>query len=135
MVTGLLLQFLNLGFVSEDIDMALRTRPLSFFPTIALPKLSRMRGRKWTRLVERVADLPETHPEVMAYTLLMRRLGEQVNIAQAGLCVMPSCVECALEILELHDGSERDLMEQYHHALDEVQSFVAGLEKAVTRAA
>lgn len=112
--------------------MAIQARTFSLFPTAFLPRLGRMRGRRWMRLVERVAELPETHPEYMAYTLMMRRLAAQVEM---GLCVEPGCVTCALEILECYEGSERDLLDAYHATLGEVQRFVAGIEQVQVRAA
>ena len=101
----------------------------SLFPTYALPKLLRVRGRKWARLVKRVASLPETHPEHMAYTFLMRTLDDRLRPEEGHVCMMPGCVTCALDILERYPGSERDLIREYHYALDQVRSYLASLEK------
>lgn len=115
--------------------MASLARTFSLFPIASLPRLSRLRGRRWMRLVEHIAELPETHPEYMAYTLMMRRLAVQVETNVVGLCVEPGCVTCALEILECYEGTERDLLDAYHVTLGEVRRFVAGIKQVEVRAA
>lgn len=109
--------------------MISQMRVFSLFPMGVLPYLGRDRGRRWARLVEHIAKLPETHPEHMAYTLLVRRLAHHVRCTGGGLCVIPTCMTCMREILEHYKGSERDLMELYRHALVEVEDVLAGLER------
>jgi hypothetical protein len=109
--------------------MTAQPRTASLFPRIAIPRLARMHGRKWSRLVNRVADLPETHPEHLAYTLMIRRLAHLSGSNHASVCVMPGCVTCALDILERYDGSERDLIDEYHHTLDEVKAYLVSVEE------
>lgn len=113
--------------------MASLPRTFTLFPTFALPKLGRMRGRKWARMVERVADLSATHPEHMAYTLMMRRLTQIVGARDAHLCFEPGCVTCALDVLERYQGSERELMQEYHATLNEVKVFVVGTQEVAAR--
>lgn len=111
--------------------MASMPRTFTLFPSFALPRLGRMRGHKWARLVERVAELPATDPEHMAYTLMMRRLSHLVGPKDSHVCFQPGCVTCALDVLERYGGSERDLMAQYRATLDEVRAFVVGAREAV----
>ena len=115
--------------------MASMPRTFTLFPTFALPKLGRMRGRRWSRLVERVANLPATDPEHMAYTLMMRRLSHLVGPRDSHVCFEPGCVTCALDVLKRYQGSERDLMQEYHTTLNEVKAFVVQSEAIVARRA
>jgi len=108
--------------------MSAQSRVSSLFPSILLPKLAHAHGRKWARLVERVANLPETHPEYLAYTLMIRRLAHLTASNQTCICVEPGCIRCAVNILERYDGSERDLIEEYRHTLEEIKSYLAGVE-------
>ena len=108
--------------------MTVKSRASSLFPSILLPKLAHVHGRKWARLVDRVASLSETHPEHLAYTLMIRRLAHLTGSHHASVCVVPGCVRCAIAILERYDGSERDLIEEYRHTLDEVKTYLAELE-------
>lgn len=113
--------------------MAAHTGSFAIFPSISLFKLSRMHGRRWMRLVNRVSELPETHPEHMAYTYLMRRLGHQLG-TDSNVCVVPGCANCAVEILERYQGNERDLLVEYNNALSEVQAFVTDVRRVARRA-
>ena len=106
----------------------------SLFPSYALPRLRRMRGNKWSKLVKSIERLPEEHPEHMAFTLMMRRLRGSLNQAEA-LCMMPGCANCAREVLEQYQGSERRLLAEYKNTLKEVQSFLGTLEVQVAMVA
>lgn len=108
--------------------MTVKSRVSSLFPSILLPKLAHVYGRKWARLVNRVAGLPETHPEHLAYTLMIRRLAHLTGSHHASVCVVPGCVNCAIAVLECYDGSERDLIDEYRHTLDEVKTYLAEFE-------
>ena len=44
------------------------------FPSSMIPKLGDLRETKWQQLVQRVADLPEVHPDRLAFVLMMIRL-------------------------------------------------------------
>ena len=44
------------------------------FPPKLIPQLRDLRGDEWRQLIDRVAKLPETHPDSMAFSLLMIRL-------------------------------------------------------------
>ena len=110
--------------------MICATQSLSLFPAYALPRLRRKRGRKWSRLVGRIARLTEVHPEYMAFTLMLRRLAHLLSPNKGKLCMEPGCVTCALDVLAHYDGNERDLINEYHRTLNEVQGFLATLSPA-----
>jgi hypothetical protein len=44
------------------------------FPSHVIPKLRDSRGEAWGELVDRVARLPEDHPEALAFSLMMIQL-------------------------------------------------------------
>ena len=45
----------------------------------AVPKLKDLRGARWRALVERIAVLPPTHPDALAFALLMIRVNDCVK--------------------------------------------------------
>jgi hypothetical protein len=107
----------------------------ALLPSFALRKLQRSRGNKWARLVEGIAQLPETHPQHLAYTLMIRRLFHLVHTSARRPCFRPGCALCALETLELYQGSERELLETYDRTLAEVQDCLGVMEEARKAAA
>lgn len=109
--------------------MGIQARRFSLFPLASIARLKPVSGGKWVNLVKGVAELPETHPRYMAYTLLMRQLYEEVGPNADSPCMVPSCVDCALNVLKHYDGSERQLLAAYRRALAQVDGFLAGLEE------
>ena len=44
------------------------------FPNYIVPMLRDMRGPEWRDLVDRVVELPDNHPEFLAFVLTMIRV-------------------------------------------------------------
>jgi hypothetical protein len=81
--------------------------------------LQAQRGRNWIRLVDHIQTLPVSAPEVMAFSLMLRRLRRGASLGRA-LYNEPGCAMCAAEILSYYDGSEKELIRFYQKTLDEV---------------
>lgn len=90
------------------------------FPRFAVNRLSRRVDEPWGQLVSRVNDLPRTSPERIAYGLTLRRLSETVGFDWRQDHLMESCALCARDLRAAFSGSERDLMNLYYEALEEV---------------
>jgi hypothetical protein len=91
----------------------------TFYPSFGLNKLRNQKGRRWGELVDWLSTLPEGTPEVMAFTLMMRRLSHTHNLDQTA-CSDPFCALCAAAIVDSIQGGEEFLMAAYHASLADV---------------
>jgi hypothetical protein len=84
-----------------------------------MKSLQAQRGKSWIRLVDHIQTLPISAPEVMAFSLMLRRLRRHASLSRS-LYDEPGCAMCAAEILSYYDGSEKELIRFYQKTLDEV---------------
>ena len=107
----------------------------TLYPTYAVQHLRAMKGKGWRRLIDRVARLPVVHPEAIAFTLMIRRLGALIGSKGRMFRMDVECVLDIVELLKRYEGTERDLLDEYRHTLVEVESFLNGQRKMARIAA
>jgi len=98
----------------------------SLFPSSGVEQLRCARGSLWAELVEHVVSLPSLHPDVMAFTLMIRRLQHDL-----GLDIHTDCVICVAQAASRFEGSDDDLMGLYMGALDEINAVFAAMQSKV----
>jgi hypothetical protein len=94
------------------------------FPAYVIPKLKDLRGSEWRRLVERVAKLPEAHPESLAFSLMMIRLDGCMNCQTDSFKAMRGCALCAMQNIRRFKGSDRELLKLYQSARQEIEEYL-----------
>ena len=57
-------------------DAVLDGKAELFFPAYLIPSLRDLRGDSWRELVDRVSMLSDTHPDSLAFVLMMINLGD-----------------------------------------------------------
>ena len=90
-----------------------------YFPFFGLLNLRRRRSEHWADIVDRVSTLSRTDPEVIAFSLLMKRLRSET--VHGGLCHDNFCATCAARLVDTYSGSEQDLITLYYRGVDEVK--------------
>ena len=81
------------------------------FPHRCVSALRRLRDRPWQELVERIAKLPETHEDSLAFSLMMIKLCNCLKCdlgsykASLGCC---ACAQRAINCLLYTSPSPRD---------------------------
>lgn len=94
----------------------------------AVPKLNDLRGPRWRALVERVAALPSTHPDALAFALMMVRLNGCVACTAQRYRERDGCANCSRFVLTtLAKESEASLLARFRAAQKEV---AASLQEA-----
>ena len=94
------------------------------FPARVIPSLLNERGESWRLLVESIlASGPETL-EIMAFTLLMVRIGNCTLCNSDSYRAMHGCVQCAKQALHRYRGSDDDLIIQFDIAKTEVRDYL-----------
>ncbi len=95
------------------------------FPPHAIPRLARSRGERWRELVERVNSLPPDDPECLGFSLMMIRLDGCLSCETDSFRAMRGCTACALQTLHRFKGSDQDLLQRYHKAVQDVRAYLA----------
>ncbi|MEJ5200062.1 MAG: hypothetical protein WHX53_14170 [Anaerolineae bacterium] len=96
------------------------------FPPRLITSLRDLRGREWADLVTRVAKLPETDPDSLAFTLMMIRLAGCVKCHEGSFKYMRGCQLCATQTVMQFKGSDADLVALYQKARRDVDAYLAG---------
>ena len=96
------------------------------FPPRLISSLRDLRGPDWAALVERVAKLPETDPESLAFTMMMIRLDGCVKCHEGSFKYMRGCQLCATQTVMQFKGTDADLLELYTKARRDVDAYLAG---------
>ena len=100
------------------------------FPSNVIPALRDASGPAWRGLVDRVAGLEDTHPESLAFALMMIRLDGCLECETDSFRAMRGCPACALQTVRRFRGKERELVKLYQAALKEVQLYLARAKTA-----
>ncbi len=95
------------------------------FPNYAIPHVSEARGERWSALVKRVAALPETHEEVLAFMLMMIRLNGCLPCETDSYRAMRGCIMCSLQTLRRFKETDDELLAMYQAALDDTRAHLA----------
>lgn len=101
------------------------------FPAHVIPELNTMRGDTWRELVNRIANLPESSEEVVAFMLMMVRLNGCLDCETDSYRAMRGCGACTKQTLRRYKGSDEALNNAYERALADVRKF---MEKTVPTA-
>jgi hypothetical protein len=94
------------------------------FPPYAIAPLKDLRGPEWRALVERVAPLPETDPDSLAFSLMMMRLDGCLNCETDSYKAMRGCVQCAIQTIRRFKESDRELLRLYDEAHSDVEAYL-----------
>mgnify|MGYP005845323685 CR=1 FL=1 len=71
--------------------------------------------------MDRVAALPESHEEVLAFCLMMIRLNGCMACETDSYRAMRGCFACAVQTLRRYKGPDRDLVRVYEQALTDIR--------------
>lgn len=105
------------------------------FPSYVIPLLRDMRGEEWRCLIDRVAELPPSHPEMIALVLTMIRLNGCMECETDSYRAMRGCAMCTTQTLRRYHGADRELLRAYDKALVDVQAYLLEQEQAMRRIA
>jgi hypothetical protein len=94
------------------------------FPPTVIPKLRQSLGQEWQALVERVANLPESHLESLAFSYMMIRLNGCLACETDSYRAMRGCAPCSRQVLRRTKESEAKLLHRYQASLVEVQAYL-----------
>ena len=94
------------------------------FPPRCIEQLGDLRGPKWQDLVRRISQLPQNHQEVLAFGLMMIRLGSCLTCDLDSYRASLGCCTCARRTVSGYKENDTSLIEVYRNSLDEVLVFI-----------
>ncbi len=94
------------------------------FPLHLLPHLKDLRGPEWRELVTRVASLPETHPDALAFALMMVRLNECLRCHRESYRYQQGCLACSTHTIIYFKGTDQDLLKLYRRAQRDIRRYI-----------
>jgi hypothetical protein len=106
--------------VSDPNDLIIHTKAELLFPAHLISSLRELRGEDWRLLVDRVAALPETHPDSLAFVLMMIELNGCLRCNSNNYKFLRGCFLCATQTVQSFKGTDDDLLELYGRARHEL---------------
>jgi hypothetical protein len=90
------------------------------FPARVIPLLRDLRGSEWCRLVDRVLATVESHPDTLAFGLMMIRLDRCMTCHADSYRAMRGCSLCARQAVCRFKGPDRELVTLWERARAEI---------------
>ncbi len=94
------------------------------FPARCIPELRNVRpGISWRELVDHVANLPEAHEDVLAFSLMMIRLSNCLTCDLDSYRASLGCTQCARRTIQGYKGSDKELLRKLEDARAELRAY------------
>jgi hypothetical protein len=106
--------------------MSFSSRTELLFPTHLIPGLRDLRGEKWQELVDEIVPLPETHPDKLAFCLMMIRLNACLNCVSGSYRFMRGCELCSQQTISRYQGTDEELIDLHQKAKEDLANHVEG---------
>lgn len=99
----------------SNLPQVYRNYDLLFTPHL-IPQLRNLRGKEWADLIDYLATLPETHPDALAFSMMMIKLGSCLTCEMDSYRAQRGCAMCARQTIISFKGSDKQLMKRYEKA-------------------
>jgi hypothetical protein len=94
------------------------------FPHSRVRGLKRLRGEEWQGLVERIASLPESHPDALGFSYMMIKLCDCLNCDLSSYKASLGCSACSQRTVRSTQATDQALLKQYEKAKKEVIAYL-----------
>jgi hypothetical protein len=99
----------------SDLPQVYRKYDLMFTPRL-IPQLRNLRGADWAELIDHLAVLPETHPDALAFSMMMIKLGGCLPCEMDSYRAQRGCAVCARQTIISFKGTDKQLLKRYENA-------------------
>lgn len=89
-----------------------RNYDLLFTPRL-IPQLGHLRDKAWAELIDHLSALPEIHPDVLAFALMMISLSDCLSCQRDCYRAQRGCARCARHTIITFKESDEQLIKQY----------------------
>ncbi len=91
------------------------------FPHSLIASLRDLRGPVWARLVDRATAVEESHPESLAFILMMIDLGECLPCNSKSYKFLQGCKVCSARTVRCFKGSDEELVALFEASLQRIK--------------
>lgn len=102
--------------MSDLTEAAIQTKAELLFPAHLISSLRDLREDDWRDLVDRVAALPETDPDSLAFVLMMIQLDGCMKCNSNNFKFLRGCFLCATQTIQSYKGSDKQLLKLFEKA-------------------
>jgi hypothetical protein len=113
----------------------MRSRLEILFPHSRVSGLKRLRGEEWQSLVERVAALPETHSDALAFSYMMIELCDCLTCDLSSYKASLGCSACSQRTINAIRDGDKVLLRRFEKAKQEVVAYLNRIGAGKQRAA
>jgi hypothetical protein len=85
-----------------------------------IPALRDLRGEEWQKLIDTLSDLPETHPEVLAFAMMIIELNGCLNCEKDSYRAQKGCILCAQQTVSGFKGLDKQLINRFENAKTDI---------------
>jgi hypothetical protein len=100
----------------SDLNEFVHSKAELLFPAHLISSLRDLRGEEWRELVDRVAALPETNLDSLAFVLMMIELDGCLRCNSNNYKFLRGCFLCATQTVQSFKGEDRELLELFQRA-------------------
>ena len=94
------------------------------FPTRCISQLAGLRSPEWRALIERIAALPETHEDSLAFSLMMIKFNSCLTCDLDSYRASLGCTTCAKRMVSGFKGSDKLLLRKFEEARQEIIAYL-----------
>ncbi len=103
------------------------------FPHESVSELKELRDGQWSKLAEEVANLPETHKDSLAFSLMMIRICGCLRCTNYKASL--GCTVCSQRAVRNSKAPDNTLLRLFQRAQEEVDEFLETRKNGLRQAA
>lgn len=118
----------------SNVPQVYRRYDLLFTPHL-IPQLRNLRGEEWAKFIDQLSTLPELHPDTLAFSMMMIKLGSCLTCEMDSYRAQRGCATCARHTILSFKGSDKQLISKYEKARQMVIQMLSESEEELPSAA
>lgn len=117
----------------SNVAQVYRKYDLLFTPHL-IPQLRNLRGEEWAEFIDHLSSLPELHPDKLAFSMMMIKLGSCLTCEMDSYRAQRGCATCARQTILSFKGSDQQLITKYEKAKQMVAKILSENEQLASAA-
>ena len=105
------------------------------FPHSRVSGLKKLKGEDWQKLTERIALLPETHEDALAFSHMMIKLCDCLNCDLGSYKAALGCSACSQRTINALRDTDQQLLKRFQKSRQEVTNYLDAVDSARQKAA
>jgi len=108
--------------------MSMYSRCEILFPHSRVSGLKKLKGEEWRKLASRIALLPETHEDALAFSHMMIKLCDCLNCDLGSYKAALGCSACSQRTINALRDTDQQLLRRFEKSRKEVKLYLDQME-------